>query len=136
MTAASVMLDTNVLIRLRKERTRGRAVATFERRLDGACTSVVTIGELRFSADKSRSPIGAHAAIDSLIRSIDVLPLDDRAAVAYGRIRSDLQRRGEIIGNNDLWIAAHALSLGLTLVTGNIREFQRVSGLRVEDWVV
>ncbi|MDP2810701.1 MAG: PIN domain-containing protein, partial [Rhodocyclaceae bacterium] len=68
-------------------------------------------------------------------RMIRVLPFDDAAADAYGSIRADLERRGELIGSNDLLIAAHALSLGATLVTNNLGEFQRVAGLQVENWV-
>ncbi|WP_372423237.1 PIN domain-containing protein [Salinarimonas chemoclinalis] len=68
------------------------------------------------------------------MEAIDVLPLDGAVSSTCGRIRADRERRGSVIGNNDLWIAAHALSLGLTLVTANMREFMRVDRLVVEDW--
>ena len=67
-------------------------------------------------------------------RSIPVEPLPNEAGLIYGRIRADLSRRGELIGGADLWIAAHALAAGLTLVTGNGREVARIDGLTVEDW--
>ena len=70
-----------------------------------------------------------------LRRKIRILPFDDAAAEAYGSIRTDLERRGELIGANDLLIAAHALSLGATLVSNNLGEFRRVAGLLVENWV-
>jgi tRNA(fMet)-specific endonuclease VapC len=66
---------------------------------------------------------------------IQVLPLVPEAAQAYGSIRADLERRGQLIGGNDLWIAAHACALDLTLVTNNQREFQRVPGLKIQNWV-
>ena len=63
-------------------------------------------------------------------------PLPEKAAEIYGFIRADLESRGEMIGNNDLWIAAHALASGLTLVTNNEKEFRRVPGLKVQNWAV
>lgn len=134
MNEPTVLLDTNVLIMLRRQRppvVRDRFVA---HGADRVCTSTVVIGELRFGADKAADPASAHAALDALAAAIDVIPVDERVASHYGRIRADLERRGALIGGNDLWIAAHALALGLTLVTANIREFERVPGLAVEDW--
>jgi tRNA(fMet)-specific endonuclease VapC len=74
------------------------------------------------------------AVLQELIALIPVLPIAVDVAKAYGSIRSDLAGRGELIGNNDLWIAAHAKSLGLTIVTNNESEFQRVDGLKIENW--
>jgi len=65
---------------------------------------------------------------------IEVLALDERASTVYGIVRADLERKGLVIGTNDLWIGAHALSLGLVLVTNNTREFSRIEGLTVENW--
>jgi tRNA(fMet)-specific endonuclease VapC len=73
--------------------------------------------------------------LNALSQLIEVVPFDKDAAMAYGDVRSDLKKRGLIIGGNDLLIAAHALSLNLTLVTNNEREFSRVNGLRIENWV-
>ena len=72
--------------------------------------------------------------IDGLRRIVQVLPLDETCAFEYGRIRADLERRGTPIGAHDLLIAAHALSLGLILVTNNVREFSRIQGLKIENW--
>lgn len=99
-----------------------------------AVMSVVTFGELRFGAEKSRLRDQNFALLHELTTALPVLPLPARAADAYGAIRADLTRRGELIGANDLWIAAHARAAGLTLVTNNEREFRRVPGLAVENW--
>lgn len=66
--------------------------------------------------------------------ALPALPLPDRAAETYGFVRAELESRGEMIGNNDLWIAAHAMAEGLTLITNNEREFRRVRGLKVQNW--
>jgi tRNA(fMet)-specific endonuclease VapC len=74
--------------------------------------------------------------LNELLAWIPVLPLPARAGETYGAIRSDLERRREVIGNNDLWIAAHGLAAGLVVVTNNLREFARVRGLVLADWLV
>lgn len=96
-------------------------------------TSPIVAGELRFGAARS----GCAALVervDELLARLPVLPLDERAARAYGEVRRALERAGTPIGPNDLWIAAHALSEARVVVTGNVREFRRVVGLGVEDW--
>jgi len=75
------------------------------------------------------------SVLQELTALIPVLPMAVEVAKAYGVIRSDLAARGELIGNNDLWIAAHAKSLGLTVVTNNESEFRRVNGLNIENWI-
>ncbi len=72
----------------------------------------------------------------SVIKELPVMGLPETAAESYGTIRAELERKGQVIGNNDLWIAAHAKAAGLTLVTNNEREFRRVRGLKVENWAV
>jgi tRNA(fMet)-specific endonuclease VapC len=96
--------------------------------------SSVVIAELRYGADKSARPLENHARIDQLARDLQCLDFDLDAAAAYGRIRADLEAKGQPIGPNDLLIAAQALSQGLVLVTNNLREFQRIKDLRIEDW--
>ena len=128
------MLDTNICIYIRRMRSpavveRFRSLAPGE-----AVISVVTFGELRFGAEKSASRERALALLDELVALIPVQPLSPAAGIAYGAIRSALERRGEVIGGNDLWIAAQAQAADLTLVTNNEREFGRVPGLRVENW--
>ncbi|MEN9485682.1 MAG: hypothetical protein RJB37_3562, partial [Pseudomonadota bacterium] len=97
--------------------------------------SVITWGELRFGAEKSQARSRSLADLAELARLIEVVPLPAQVGEHYGRIRATLQRSGQPIGNNDLWIAAHALAEGWTLVTNNEREFVRVEGLAVENWV-
>jgi tRNA(fMet)-specific endonuclease VapC len=96
--------------------------------------SVVTLGELRYGAERSSERDRMLQLLKGLLELIPAAPMSPDVAAHYGAIRGDLARRGELIGPNDLWIAAHALSLGLTLVTANRREHTRVAGLAVEDW--
>jgi tRNA(fMet)-specific endonuclease VapC len=96
--------------------------------------SSVVVAELRYGADKSARPRENHARIDQLVQDLLCLDFDLDAAAAYGRIRAGLEAMGQPIGPNDLLIAAQALSQGLVLVTNNLREFQRVKGLRMENW--
>ena len=96
--------------------------------------SVVTLAELMYGLKLSGSPAKARAVFDDFIRYPAVLDWDRAAGEHYADIRADLKRRGEMIGANDLMIAAHARSVGATLVTDNTREFVRVSGLTVENW--
>lgn len=96
--------------------------------------SVVVVAELRYGADHSARRRANHARIDALIEEIETLDFDLRAAAAYGRVRAQLEASGTPIGPNDMLIAAHALSRGLTVVTDNTTEFGRVKGLKVENW--
>lgn len=98
------------------------------------CTSIVVAAELRFGAEKSGSPKLA-ARVDLILSALEILPLEPPADRYYGQIRQWLARQGTPIGPNDMLIAAHALALDLTVVTGNTREFSRVPGLSVDDWL-
>jgi tRNA(fMet)-specific endonuclease VapC len=101
---------------------------------DDLCLSVVVVAELRYGADHSTRRRANHARIDALIEEIETLAFDLRAAAAYGRVRAQLEAGGTPIGPNDMLIAAHAVSRGLTVVTDNTAEFGRVKGLKVENW--
>lgn len=101
---------------------------------DALCTSIVVACELRFGALRKASAVLTQR-VAQLLDSLDVLPFDEPADRHYAEIRAALERAGTPIGNHDLFIAAHARSRGLTLVTHNLREFQRVPALRVEDWL-
>ena len=102
--------------------------------INGVGISVISAFELEVGA--LRAPSRTHGdQVRSYLAELTILPLDDSARQAYGTLRVDLERRGEKIGPYDMLIAAHALSLGATLVTNNEREFKRVKGLRVENWV-
>jgi len=96
--------------------------------------SSVVVAELRYGADHSARRRTNHARIDGLIEEIEALDFDLRAAAMYGRVRAQLEAGGTPIGPNDMLIAAHALSRGLTVVTDNTAEFGRVKGLKVENW--
>lgn len=98
------------------------------------CTSIVVACELRFGAAK-RGSSELSARIDQLLASFNVLPLDREADLHYAEIRAHLSRKGQLIGPNDLLIAAHSLALDLVLVTANVDEFSRVPGLLIENWL-
>ncbi|OYV71855.1 MAG: VapC toxin family PIN domain ribonuclease, partial [Acidithiobacillus ferrivorans] len=97
--------------------------------------SAITLGELRHGAEKSQARDKALKVLDQLRSSIQVLEIPVDAGQHYGQIRARLEKMGKPIGNNDLWIAAHALSENLVLVTNNTQEFSRVEGLQLENWV-
>ncbi len=131
---ARFLLDTNICIHIRQVRL--LQVVTRFRTLDtgAASMSVITYGELRYGAEKSAVRERALAMLTELVNVIPVEPIPPSAGAVYGAVRAELERRGAMIGNHDLWIAAHALAADLTLVTSNEREFRRVPGLKVENW--
>lgn len=130
------LLDTNICIYIAKHNppiVRER----FSRHLAAELAmSVITLGELRFGAEKSQSSERALAVINRLETMMQIVPLTETVGEHYGQIRAVLQRSGQMIGNNDLWLAAHARAEGWILVTNNEREFLRVEGLQVENWSV
>jgi tRNA(fMet)-specific endonuclease VapC len=97
--------------------------------------SVVTQAEVWFGIQLHPSGAQKQARIRELFEGIEVLPLDSAVAASYAVVRAKLHKSGTLIGPNDLWIAAHALSKGMTLVTNNTREFKRVQGLKMENWL-
>ena len=129
------LLDTTLCIYIAK----GHPLAARHRfethTLQELAMSTITVGELRFGAEKSQARERALATIDQLVQMIQPCALPMAAAEHYGHVRASLQQQGLPIGNNDLWLAAHALAEGWTLVTNNTREFSRVPGLRLENWV-
>jgi len=132
--AARFMLDTNICIYIRQKRP-PEVMERFRRLAPGdAVLSVITYGELLYGAEKSAARVIAIEKLRQLVELIPVAPLPNDAAAAYAAQRAALEKRGRMIGNNDLWIAAHALAAGLTLVTNDEREFARVAGLKVENW--
>ncbi|MFW1747853.1 type II toxin-antitoxin system VapC family toxin [Acinetobacter guillouiae] len=130
------LLDTNICIYI----TKHQPVIVrqhFEKHLPNRniLISVVTLGELRFGAEKSQNKEKALQVIDELTSMIQVVELDEKVADHYAHIRKDLSSTGQIIGNNDLWLAAHARVNNWVMVTNNEKEFLRVTGLKVENWV-
>ncbi|HEY1075571.1 MAG TPA: type II toxin-antitoxin system VapC family toxin [Fontimonas sp.] len=133
---ARYLLDTNICIYIRQKRPPA-VLARFEKLKAGDATlSVVTYGELLYGAQKSQQRDIALARLSDLVSLLPVLPMPVETAGHYGEIRAVLERRGEAIGGNDLWIAAHAKAAGLILVTNNEREFKRVPGLKVQNWTI
>ena len=129
------LLDTNVLADLARNPAGAAARAIAEVGETAVCTSVVVACEIHYGVAKRASP-KLTQRMRELLGSIDVLTnLPEDIVVHYGRIRTELESIGETIGPNDLLIAAHACATGLTVVTGNEREFRRVPGLRVENWL-
>jgi tRNA(fMet)-specific endonuclease VapC len=131
--AVRYLLDSDTCIFAMKRRPPA-LVRRLEQRAGVAAISVVAYGELLFGETMSTRRVDATAHLAALLETLQVLPLPLGAARSYADIRAELQRAGQPIGSNDLWIAAHALADDLTLVTNNEREFRRVPGLRVENW--
>lgn len=129
------LLDTNICIYLIKRRP-ATVIHKFLALQPGDIgISALTVAELRFGAQKSAQPTTNHEALARLLLSLNVVSFDMEAASLYGEIRAHLEKRGTPIGSFDYLIAAHALHLGVILVTNNVREFQRVPGLKIENWI-
>ncbi|MBV8494631.1 MAG: type II toxin-antitoxin system VapC family toxin [Alphaproteobacteria bacterium] len=128
------MLDTNIciyVIRNRPAELRHR----FDEALAELCISVITLAELCFGAEKSARPPQNRNAVEAFVARLDVLPFSAQAAAHYGQIRAALERAGRPAGVHDMLIGAHARSESMTLVTNNRREFDRMPGLAVENWI-
>lgn len=135
MTKPRYLLDTDTFVYIRRGRPE-RARIRFDRLERGeSALSVITYGELIYGIEKKATGPEPWRVLEELTQLIQVLPLPPEAANVYGSIRAELTARGEPIGSNDLWIAAHARLLDLTLVTNNEREFRRVPRLRIENWI-
>jgi tRNA(fMet)-specific endonuclease VapC len=129
------MLDTNIAIYVIKRRPM-EVREKFNRAAGRMCISAVTLSELLHGVEKSSRPDHNLRQVEDFTSRLDILDYGARAAAHYGEIRADLERRGTPIGVNDLHIAAHARSEGLTLVTNNLKEFDRVQGLLIENWLL
>jgi tRNA(fMet)-specific endonuclease VapC len=132
------LLDTNIISNMMRD-ANGVAALRFECianevALPYFCTSVVVECELRFGMARKPNP-RLELAYDRVMPSLEILPLGSEVAAHYAQVRSALERLGTPIGPNDTLIAAHALALDCTLVTGNEAEFRRVPGLQVENWL-
>ncbi|MDZ4728841.1 MAG: type II toxin-antitoxin system VapC family toxin [Xanthomonadales bacterium] len=128
------MLDTNMVIYVIKRRPLS-VLERFNQRAGQLCISSITLAELHHGVEKSEQVGRNLAVLEDFVSRLDVLPYAAEAAAQYGDIRADLERKGQVIGVNDLHIAGHARSEGLVLVTNNESEFARVDGLRVENWL-
>lgn len=128
------LLDTNIMIAAMKQ------VATVklqleQRLLADLLLSPVVLGELEFGVAKSAYREKNSARLAELAARLELVPIDDRVSLRYGEIRAHLERHGTPIGANDLWIAAQGSALGVIVVTDNQEEFNRVPGLRTENWL-
>lgn len=128
------MLDTNICIYIAKHHP-PEVKTRFEQLRPGQLVmSVITYGELYYGASKSTQRMKALTQLEGLVQDIPIENLNSTVAQAYGEIRATLEKQGRLIGNNDLWIGAHAMALDVTLATNNEREFKRIAGLSVENW--
>lgn len=128
------LLDTNIVIYVLKRRP-VEVLAVFNTNASRMAISSITLSELMYGAEKSQNINRNLEAIEEFVSHLDVLPYDSKASQHYGQIKATLERKGEIIGENDIHIAAHAISQGLILVSNNLKEFNRVPNLALENWV-
>jgi tRNA(fMet)-specific endonuclease VapC len=128
------LLDTNICIYLIKRRSQALLDRVTAHSPGDVALSSVTLAELELGVEKSAALARNREALELFLAPFEILPFDVEAARAYGKLRTELERRGRPIGSLDLMIAAHALSVGAIVVTNNVREFARVPRLDVENW--
>ena len=129
------LLDTNIVMYVIKRRPIA-ALQLFNEQAGHMAISSITLAELLHGVEKSNAPARSLAAVEDFCSRLDLLPYGPKAAQHYGSIRAALEKRGQPIGVNDLHIAAHARSEGLTLVSNNLREFERVEALQLANWAI
>lgn len=129
-----ILLDTNICIYIINAKPPAVLARFHQYRLGDIGLSSVVAAELAYGVAKSGSARNRQA-LEMFLAPLEVVPFDEAAVWAYGELRADLERRGQPIGSLDTMIAAHALSLGATLVTNNTREFAKVEGLSLQNWV-
>ena len=129
------MLDTDCCVELLRGKAPRAAQQLRQHGLERVCLSAISVGELLAGAARSSDPSGNSARVLRLCASFRVVPFDAHAAASYAQCRAMLSAKGTPIGPIDMLIAGHALSLGVTLVTGNTREFNRVPELSIENWI-
>ena len=135
MMTARFLLDTDICIYIQRQRPE-KVLARFQKLEPGdAAISVITWGELLYGAEKSKQSKKVLQLLAEFKTLVPVMPIPEAAGNTYGIIRASLESVGQPIGNNDLWIAAHAKAADLTIVTNNEREFRRIPGLKVQNWL-
>jgi tRNA(fMet)-specific endonuclease VapC len=127
------MLDTNICIYVIKNRPVGLR-EQFNRLAEQICISTITLAELYYGAEKSSRGVENLGAVEQFVARLETLPFSAAAAAHYGQVRAESERAGQPAGPHDMLIGAHARSAGLIIVTNNLREFERIRGLRVENW--
>jgi tRNA(fMet)-specific endonuclease VapC len=128
------LLDTNIVTYVLKRRPI-EVLEIFNRNANRMAISSITLAELIYGAEKSQHVDKNLEAIEEFISHLEVLSYDAKASQHYGQIKSGLEKKGQLIGENDLHIAAHAISQGLILISNNLKEFSRVPNLALENWV-
>jgi tRNA(fMet)-specific endonuclease VapC len=132
------LLDTNIVSYFLRDASAALSQRILDSSPDALAISTISAGELRYGLSKlppSRRATELAQRLNAVFTVIGVLPLPADAAPHYGQTRAQLESLGTPIGNNDLWIAAHALAMNMTLITNNVGEFKRVQGLQVENWL-
>ena len=129
------LLDTNICVALIRQKSPAVLQRLVLLKPGDVAISSITLAELVYGAEKSTKNEENLTALQQFVLPLEQVTFDQQAAIAYGKIRADLERTGNIIGSMDMLIAANALSLDLVLVTNNVREFSRVQGLVIEDWI-
>ena len=128
------MLDTDISIYIINKRP-VEILDTFNENAEFLCISAVTLAELLHGAKQSNNPVRALQRVQDFASRLEALDYGEKAAHHYGDIKAGLERQGAVVGPNDLHIASHARSEGVTLITNNTDEFKRVEGLRIDNWV-
>lgn len=128
------LLDTNICIYIIKKKPEKVLQKFRTLTLGSVAISSITIAELHYGIEKRSKPKQNQDALDKFLTPLEIINFDYDATIEYGKIRSDLERKGTPIGTFDTLIAAHALSLDLTLITNNEKEFQRIPKLKIENW--
>ncbi|MBR2251137.1 MAG: tRNA(fMet)-specific endonuclease VapC [Neisseriaceae bacterium] len=128
------LLDTNIVIYVIKRRPI-EILDTFNNNTGKMAVSSITEAELYYGVEKSQRPTDNGRIVEDFLSRLTVLPYDSKAASHFGNIKADLAKKGTLIGENDIHIAAHARNQGLVLVSNNLREFQRIQGLMLENWI-
>jgi tRNA(fMet)-specific endonuclease VapC len=130
-----VLLDTNICIYMIKNKP-PEVRKHFERFVPGdIAISSITVAELQYGVEKSAAREKNSLALEAFLLPLEIDPFDTESALAYGKIRAELERQGQPIGSMDMLIAAQAIAQGFTLITHNLKEFARIPGLRYETWV-
>jgi len=129
------MLDTNICIYIIKNKPISVKERFYQFRVGEVILSSITVSELYYGAYKSQHIEKNLLALENFLNYFRIEKFDLNASIEYGKIRSELERKGKVIGGMDMLIAAHALSLDVTLITNNLKEFSRISGLKLDNWV-
>ena len=130
-----MMLDTNICIYIIKNKPESVKERFREFEIGELCISSITVSELMYGAYKSEQTEKNLQALESFLMPFEIVDYDYMASVEYGKIRANLEKKRQVIGNMDMQIAGHALALDMTLVTNNTKEFNRVDGLSLDNWV-